>query len=129
MQILALRVWQLSHGDQFPDSLNSLIPEELPILPDDPYSGRAFGYRRSQGEEMPTLATHLCPVAKKQEVPKPGSTLLYSIGQDRQDHGGLAILKGGLQSQPFDIVFTIPPVPAKTGAGGAKNQDPNIETD
>ena len=44
VQILAIRSWQLKHDGQFPDRLDALVPEELPSLPNDPYSDRPFGY-------------------------------------------------------------------------------------
>ena len=47
VQVLAIRDWQLKHNGQFPESLEKLVPEELPSLPLDPYSGRIFSYKRS----------------------------------------------------------------------------------
>ena len=41
---MAVRDWQLRHGGRFPDKLDDLVPDELPSLPLDPYTGRPFGY-------------------------------------------------------------------------------------
>ncbi len=44
VQVLAIRAWQLRHDGQFPGRLDDLVPDELPSLPTDPYSGKPFGY-------------------------------------------------------------------------------------
>ncbi len=59
VQVMALRAWQLRHNGQFPDSLDKLVPEELPSLPIDPYSGRIFGYVRSGGQPLVPLGKAL----------------------------------------------------------------------
>jgi hypothetical protein len=41
---VAIRAWQLRHDGRFPDRLDELVPEELPSLPVDPYSGKPFNY-------------------------------------------------------------------------------------
>ena len=43
-QQLALIAYRLDHG-QYPDSLDALVPDYLPFVPIDPYSGRPFEYR------------------------------------------------------------------------------------
>ncbi len=45
VQVLAIRAWQLRHDGRFPDRLDELVPEELPSLPVDPYSGKPFWLR------------------------------------------------------------------------------------
>jgi len=42
---LALERWRLAHGD-YPVSIDALVPELLPRLPIDPWSGRPMRYRR-----------------------------------------------------------------------------------
>jgi hypothetical protein len=53
VQVLAIRAWQLRHDGRFPDRLDELVPEELPSLPVDPYSGKPFVYV----PESPTAQT------------------------------------------------------------------------
>ena len=49
---VALRLYQLEHGRPAPD-LASLVPAYVPVLPLDPYTQAAFGYRLSDGEPQP----------------------------------------------------------------------------
>jgi hypothetical protein len=43
---LALRLYELKHGD-LPETLNALVPEYLPGIPNDPYDGQPFRYSKS----------------------------------------------------------------------------------
>jgi hypothetical protein len=61
----ALELHHRAKGN-YPENLDALLPEFLPHLPVDPVTGQAFRYRT---------------------VPD-GSYLLYSLGFDREDHGG-----------------------------------------
>jgi hypothetical protein len=47
--VVALRLFQAEHGVPAAD-LAALVPEYLPALPADPYTGQSFGYRLSAGE-------------------------------------------------------------------------------
>lgn len=49
--ILALHLYHLERQAPAP-SLTALVPEYLPAVPSDPYSGRPFGYRVSTGESV-----------------------------------------------------------------------------
>jgi hypothetical protein len=113
VQVMALRAWQLRHNGQFPDSLDKLIPEELPSLPADPYSGQKFRYVRSGGQPVVPLGKVLISVGggTANTFKSTGYWLLYSVGRDK--HDGRA-----LTSQSNDIVFPIPPVPS----GGSVDQ-------
>lgn len=64
---LALRAWQQEHG-RYPESLEDLVPELLPSLPDDPYSIDQPLRYQSSGDRY----------------------TLYSIGPDGIDDGGKA---------------------------------------
>jgi hypothetical protein len=104
VQVLALRAWQLRHDGRMPDRLDQLVPEELPSLPDDPYTGRPFGYIRSDGQALPslrdTLGNWLSYTAGNgarstflaRDLPSwkatPGCWLLYSVGPDFRDNRG-----------------------------------------
>jgi hypothetical protein len=126
MQILALRAWQLRHNGQFPERLSALVPDELPSLPNDPFSGQPFGYVRSHGREVPPLhvALHgaLALGEDAPKVPPRGTRLLYSVGPDGLDDDGIAFKNKGFRSQPMvDIVFAIPPVAGEGGASKAQS--------
>jgi hypothetical protein len=86
VQILAIRAWQHRHGGRPPERLEDLVPEELPSLPLDPYSGRAFAYGR---EDRPMPAPPPSGAAPR----APEARQLVSLGPDRRG-----------------IVFTIPPL-------------------
>jgi len=123
VQIFALRTWQLRHGGQFPDRLDAVVPEELPSLPTDPYSGRPFGYIRSDGHVVSPLRFALRTAPAKLQAPAKGSWLLYSVGPDGHDDGGTSFKDDDHGPQPMDIVFAIPPVEGDSGAGKSKGQD------
>jgi hypothetical protein len=116
VQVLALRAWQLQHGGQFPKSLDVLVPIELPRLPNDPYSGRQFGYIPSHGQEVPALRLALTPSLGQEHRPIAGSWLLYSVGANFEDDSGITF-KSRTTPQLLDIVFEIPPVHGADGIG------------
>jgi hypothetical protein len=67
---LAVERYRLAHG-QWPDSLNSLVPEFLPKIPLDPYDAKPLRYRRLQD-----------------------GVVIYSIGPDKVDNGGKLYRRG-----------------------------------
>ena len=69
MTILALNVFQAETG-QFPESLQDLPKDLLPIDPIDPYSGNWLGYYRDP------------------DAPGGRGYLLYTAGRDGIDNGG-----------------------------------------
>ncbi|HKI21370.1 MAG TPA: hypothetical protein VKA15_25980, partial [Isosphaeraceae bacterium] len=95
------------------DSLEKLVPEELPSLPIDPYSGRTFGYVRSGGQSLAPLGTVVISVGTGSKVQTTGHWLLYSVGRDN---------KGTVLGPDGDrhIVFPIPPV--QSGGGVDKKR-------
>jgi hypothetical protein len=125
VQVLALRVWQLRHGGQFPKSLDALVPDELLSLPSDRYSGRPFRYVRSDGQEV--LPLRFAPSAAPSIVQSstPGSWLLCSIGPDGPDDGGTTFKEKDHPSQAMDIVFATPPV---EDSGASEGQDRGQDT-
>ena len=101
VQVLAIRAWQLRHGGTFPDRLEALVPDELPSLPSDPYSGRPFGYI-SQAQSRRIWPDSL---AEKR--------LLYSVGPDHTDDQGMPLDRSP-KTGAYDIVFPIPPLSSLT---------------
>jgi ABC-type transport system involved in multi-copper enzyme maturation permease subunit len=114
VQVLAIRDWQLRHNGQFPDALERLVPEELPRLLIDPYSGRTFGYVRSEGQPLVLLGKVLGSFGTGKMVQTTGYWLLSSVG--RNDNKGTVVgpYGGGL------IFFPIPPV--QSGGGVDKKR-------
>jgi len=62
----ALERFRLANGS-FPETLDALVPKFIPQLPIDPISGKPYNYRRTSE----------------------GPFLLYSIGWDEKDNGGI----------------------------------------
>ncbi len=63
---LAVEEWRLKHGG-WPDSLEELVPELLDAVPQDPFSDGAIRYEKTVG-----------------------GVVVYSVGEDGKDHGGLS---------------------------------------
>ncbi|MEK6701987.1 MAG: hypothetical protein AABZ53_06975 [Planctomycetota bacterium] len=70
--LLAIEKHRVVTG-KYPESLSELVPSQLPSLPLDPWSGKSFLYRRVD----PALDRLARPY------------LLYSVGEDRTDDGGV----------------------------------------
>jgi hypothetical protein len=68
----ALERYRLAHGE-FPEALNVLAPEFIPALPHDAISGEPLKYRRTDG----------------------GQFVLYSVGWNGADDGGIFAFKNG----------------------------------
>jgi hypothetical protein len=66
----ALERYRLAHG-QFPEKVDDLTPDFVSMLPKDVISGDAYKYRRSEN----------------------GSFVLYSVGWNEKDDGGIIALK------------------------------------
>jgi hypothetical protein len=106
-QATALVAWKLDHAGEYPETLQALVPGLLDRLPLDPFSGRPFGYVRSEGDTVASPVSETpCPVTK-------GQRLLYSVGPDRKDDGGKA--SSDIYKQMFfrgwtigDYVYVIP---------------------
>jgi len=108
--ILALRVWQLEHGGRYPLALRELVPSVLPALPIDPFSGKAFGYIPSQGQEIPRLGVDLGRAdAKATRRPtRLGQWLLYSVGPDQKDDRAEQDMRADGYRSYGDFVFPLP---------------------
>ncbi|GAC1475383.1 MAG: hypothetical protein NVSMB9_27800 [Isosphaeraceae bacterium] len=108
IQILALRIWQVKHDGRLPDQLAELVPSELASLPQDPYSGRPFGYVRASGQPIPPssdlFGSRVSEFGKTGDVTA-GDRLLYSVGRDRTD--GAAVREESINSSTGDIIFPL----------------------
>jgi hypothetical protein len=104
VQVLAVREWQLRHGGRFPDRLDDLVPDTLPSLPPDPYTGRPFGYTT-----FGRVAGYRPGKWPRPDLP-PETRLIYSAGSDGRDDLGLFYAPGVEISG--DIAFPVFPVPA-----------------
>lgn len=83
---IALERWRLARGG-FPETLAELVPEFLPAVPVDTYSKKPLIYRRLEG----------------------GTFLLYGVGKNRTDDGGVIDPKLGERKQLDDIWLYAPP--------------------
>lgn len=82
----ALERYRLAHG-QFPDKLEDLMPDFISTLPHDVVSGEPYKYRRTQN----------------------GSFVLYSVGWNEKDDGGITALKdGSMDTTQGDWVWEYP---------------------
>jgi hypothetical protein len=95
---VAVRLFDLERGALPPD-LAALVPDYLPAVPDDPYTGRPFGYRVSAGE----------PIVAGSAFPGREGYVGFRAAQS------LAHPLGGLPSV-WTILGTLNPVPARRGA-------------
>jgi hypothetical protein len=76
---IALERFRSVNDAHYPDSLSELAPNYLPVVPMDPFDGQPLRYHK-----------------------RAAGYLLYSIGMDRKDDGGMR-LKGG----KGDLVFSV----------------------
>jgi hypothetical protein len=112
-QILALRSWQIGHGGQYPETLEALVPGELDRLPIDPYSGKPFGYVRSEGQPaLPPIlvdnpARSMYRPGSDRLPTRPGQPILYSIGPNQVDDTRGERIETRLKGNG-DILFPLP---------------------
>ncbi len=117
---LALRAFHAEHG-KYPDALQELVQAGcLHELPRDPHDeSRNYGYRVSRGEVLrATIRGTADRLMALREEPvdravAPGQAILWSVGQDRVDQGGMnppgVVLIGHNRSD--DVVILVPPGP------------------
>jgi hypothetical protein len=110
---LALALYEVRAGKPAP-WLAALVPEYLPRLPTDPYSGQEFRYRVSEGERLrwETLGPGGEPAAER-EVPV-GQGVLWSVGPDLKDNGGVSqgldrtVVTAEQRGLGLDFIFLVP---------------------
>jgi hypothetical protein len=111
-QVAALRIWQLEHEGRYPETLEALVPSLLPSLPYDPYSGKPFGYRRSEGQTLLPLGLSGLTRMITGETPRsrptrPGQWLLYSVGPNWRDDWARHDYE--TNAAESDLIFPLPP--------------------
>jgi len=83
--VVALERYRLAHASALPVGLSTLVPQYLSAVPADPFDGKPLRY--------------------KQIAPK--GYIVYSIGQDRQDDGGMALKRDSPPGTKFDLVVDV----------------------
>jgi hypothetical protein len=81
---LAVERWRLAHEGRLPDSLAQLVPGFLPAIPTDPFDGQPLRYRKLVR-----------------------GYVVYSVGPNFTDDGGLEKPANATESTPYDITFTV----------------------
>ncbi len=97
-------------------TLNDLVPKYLPELPVDPYSGKSFHYRISEGEKLdiPGEEPFQGDAGPGRGRVAAGQAILWSTGPDANDDGGRK--HGGhvpddnplWRGRDFDLVTVVP---------------------
>lgn len=81
---LGVERYRLAHGGELPASLAALTPALLPAVPADPFDGQPLRFKR---------------LAK--------GFVVYSVGTDQQDGGGLEKPPRSSENTPHDIPFIV----------------------
>jgi len=88
---IALERWRNRHGE-YPERLDELVPEFLPVRPIDPMDGAPFGYRRRAVDAEPGAPPFL----------------LWTTGPDGIDDGGTHAPRRG-SAEWFPLPGSVPP--------------------
>lgn len=80
---LLVRAYETEHEEP-PETLDALVPDYLPRIPEDPFDGKPFRYLRRNVPGLP-----------------PAAWAVYSIGADFTDDGGTARGLGTMTPSPF----------------------------
>lgn len=86
---IAIERWRNDHNGQIPNSLDDLVPNYLPSVPLDPYTGQPLKFKK-----------------------KNKGYVVYSVGPDLQDDGGKpepsrAAKKKNAPKETYDVTFTV----------------------
>jgi hypothetical protein len=81
---LAIERWRLAHEGRPPESLAQLVPDFLPDVPMDPFDEQPLRYRKLDRGHV-----------------------VYSVGPDFTDDGGLEKPANATESTAYDITFTV----------------------
>ena len=82
---LAIERYRLGTGSALPDSLAQLVPKYLAAVPEDPYDGKPLRYKKLS----------------------PKGYVVYSIGRNRLDDGGVPKPAAGQADGAYDLTFAV----------------------
>jgi len=82
---IAVERYRVAHGTALPVGLNALVPQYLAAVPADPFDGKPLRYKKLT----------------------PKGFVIYGVGPDRQDDGGLESKSGSAPEDKFDLVLTV----------------------
>ena len=82
--VLAIERYRLAHAGQLPDSVDALVPAYLPAIPSDPFDGKPLRFKRRQS-----------------------GYIVYSVGPDTVDDGGLEKPVKYKEKDPWDVTFIV----------------------
>ena len=88
---IAIERFKLAHQGRAPDELNELVPDFLPLIPQDPFIGAPLHY-----------------------IAGGSKYTVYSVNSDLTDDGGLEVEPNS--SGPSDLIFSVQP----PGSGGPR---------
>ena len=82
--VLAIERYRLAHANQLPDTLDALVPAYLPAIPSDPFDGKPLRFERRES-----------------------GYIVYSVGPDTVDDGGLERPVKYKDKDPWDVTFIV----------------------
>ena len=82
---LAVERYRLAHQNTLPASLAELAPQFIDSVPADPFDGQPLRYKKTS----------------------PKGFVIYSIGKDRTDEGGMPKPTGPSTDAPYDLTFAV----------------------
>jgi len=95
---VAIRLYEVDHG-QRPDTLEQLVPDYLSAVPRDPFTlDEPIKYRPEGAKLIETQHVRDGRVTGPL-LPETGPAILYCVGSNRTDHGGLMVV--GRQGQLY----------------------------
>jgi hypothetical protein len=110
---VALALYQTEKGKPAA-RLEDLVPHYLGKLPLDPFSGQPFHYRVSKGERIVWTdnSSETAGVEPPRREVSAGQGVLWSVGPDRRDDGGLR-QAAGVEGTGADMIFLVPHWPKR----------------
>jgi hypothetical protein len=88
---LAIRLYEADHG-QRPETLDQLVPDYLPAVPRDPFTLDEPIKYRPEGAKLIEWRHVRDGKVTGPPLPETGPAILYSVGSNETDHGGLVVL-------------------------------------
>ncbi|MFW6039053.1 MAG: hypothetical protein ACOC9P_01085, partial [bacterium] len=123
---LALRLYQIDHDGDRPDTLKQLVPDYLAAIPRDLFSStdRPIGYKPQGVKPVVQQVRSAWPgssasaASRSAQTPQRRFSILYSVGLNGQDDGGRVLMEpnGKLIRRPndqqqADLFFLLGPEP------------------